>query len=128
MSDIKVKIELELDPGVAMMVSSLLLTYPQGNLARLIPLTEKGKEEIIDVGKSIAKQVRSQVSFKDIYEANCVKHEENMKSSKAYRLGFDCGMNGANDTNSHFSIFNTPEKTEMWEKGKGYSNYERSTR
>lgn len=36
----------------------------------------------------------------------------------AYNSGFDTGMYGANTTNSHFSIFSTPEKTKAWEVGK----------
>jgi len=37
---------------------------------------------------------------------------------QAYELGFDCGKNGANETNCHFSIFARPEYTKAWELGK----------
>lgn len=36
----------------------------------------------------------------------------------AYEMGKDCAINGANETNCHFSIFSTPENTKAWEKGK----------
>ena len=38
--------------------------------------------------------------------------------TKEYRAGFDCGINGANEENCHFSLFSTPERTKEWEKGK----------
>jgi len=40
------------------------------------------------------------------------------QEKQAYDLGFDCGKNGANTTNCHFSIFSTPERTRAWERGK----------
>ena len=36
----------------------------------------------------------------------------------AYEMGFDCAINGANEINSNFKIFNTPENTKSWEEGK----------
>jgi len=36
----------------------------------------------------------------------------------AYRMGYRCGVNGADETNCHFSIFSTPENTKEWERGK----------
>jgi len=36
----------------------------------------------------------------------------------AYKMGIDCGKNGPNKTNCHFTIFSKPEHTEAWEKGK----------
>lgn len=36
----------------------------------------------------------------------------------AYKMGHDCGLNGADETNCHFSIFSSPENTKEWEKGK----------
>lgn len=39
-------------------------------------------------------------------------------SDHAYKMGYDCGINGANKTNCHFSIFSSPENTKAWEKGK----------
>lgn len=38
--------------------------------------------------------------------------------SKAYLMGFDCAMNGANTTNCHFSIFSSEQNTREWEQGK----------
>lgn len=39
------------------------------------------------------------------------------RNAHAYRMGYDAGMNGANETNCHFSIFATPERTKQWERG-----------
>jgi len=36
----------------------------------------------------------------------------------AYKMGFDCAVNGANTTNCHFSIFASKDKTKAWETGK----------
>lgn len=41
-----------------------------------------------------------------------------MTTEQAYHLGYDCGKNGSNTTNSHFSIFSNPEFTKWWENGK----------
>ena len=41
-----------------------------------------------------------------------VNHKE------AYGHGYDCGINGANETNFHFSIFSSTENTKAWEQGK----------
>ena len=38
--------------------------------------------------------------------------------SYAYKMGFDCGKNGANTTNCNFSIFNSEDNTKEWERGK----------
>jgi hypothetical protein len=35
-----------------------------------------------------------------------------------YEAGYDCGKNGPNQTNCHFSIFSTPFNTRSWELGK----------
>jgi hypothetical protein len=35
-----------------------------------------------------------------------------------YEAGYDCGKNGANETNCHFSIFGSRENTKEWERGK----------
>ena len=36
----------------------------------------------------------------------------------AYKMGIDCAVNGATETNCHFSIFSSPENTKAWEQGK----------
>lgn len=38
--------------------------------------------------------------------------------SPAYTAGYDCGLNGANETNCLFSIFSSPEGTKEWQRGK----------
>jgi len=38
--------------------------------------------------------------------------------SYAYKMGYDCGVNGANTTNCHFALFSSKENTEEWERGK----------
>ena len=35
-----------------------------------------------------------------------------------YRAGLECGLYGPNETNCHFSLFSTREKTTDWERGK----------
>jgi len=35
-----------------------------------------------------------------------------------FQHGYDCGLNGPNETNSHFSIFSSAVKTKAWEQGK----------
>lgn len=37
---------------------------------------------------------------------------------QAYEFGRDCGINGANNINSHYSIFFSNENTKAWERGK----------
>ena len=37
---------------------------------------------------------------------------------RAYELGLDCGQNGSNENNCHFTIFSDPENTKEWERGK----------
>jgi hypothetical protein len=39
-------------------------------------------------------------------------------SNYAYKMGYDCAKNGANETNCHFPIFSSPENTKEWERGK----------
>ncbi len=41
-----------------------------------------------------------------------------VNSTEAYKHGYDCGINGANETNCHFSIFASKENTKAWERGK----------
>jgi len=38
--------------------------------------------------------------------------------SYAYKMGFDCGVNGPNQKNCHFSLFSSPQGTREWEEGK----------
>jgi len=37
---------------------------------------------------------------------------------ECYKAGFDCGLNGPNKNNCHFSFFTTHEKMKEWEKGR----------
>lgn len=41
-----------------------------------------------------------------------------LKNLDAYKMGYDCGMNGANQINCNFRIFGSPESTREWERGK----------
>lgn len=38
--------------------------------------------------------------------------------SDAYEMGYDCGKNGPNETNCHFTLFSSVNKTKAWELGK----------
>jgi hypothetical protein len=40
------------------------------------------------------------------------------QNKTAYELGWECGRDGANEQNCHFSIFSSPENTKAWEAGK----------
>jgi len=40
------------------------------------------------------------------------------KPDHAYKMGYDCGKNGATEENCHFTIFGTKEGTKEWERGK----------
>ena len=53
-----------------------------------------------------------------LIEAN--KYKGNLK--KAFEMGYDCGVNGANTTNCHFGLFSSPEMTKAWEEGKNRAN------
>ena len=35
-----------------------------------------------------------------------------------YQAGYDCGKNGANTKNCHFTLFSSPDKMAEWERGK----------
>ena len=41
-----------------------------------------------------------------------------MDKKYAQKMGYDCGKNGANLKNCHFTIFSRKEFTEAWENGK----------
>ncbi len=41
-----------------------------------------------------------------------------MDKEYAHKMGYDCGKNGANLKNCHFTIFSRKEFTQSWEKGK----------
>ncbi len=51
---------------------------------------------------------------------NTIKGLLSPKVSKkdAYKMGYDCGLNGADEENCHFAIFSSPENTKEWERGK----------
>lgn len=56
-----------------------------------------------------------------------------MTEREAYERGYDCGLHGSNEQNTHFSIFQTAEFTEAWTEGKndaknGKSNKYTSTK
>ena len=41
-----------------------------------------------------------------------------MNKEYAHKMGYDCGVNGANLKNCHFTIFGQKEFTKVWEEGK----------
>jgi len=44
----------------------------------------------------------------------------------AEQMGYDAGINGANEMNSHFAIFSSPEYTKAWERGKRRADAEKA--
>ena len=47
------------------------------------------------------------------YKKNNLKSFEN-----SYEAGYDCGLHGANNFNSHYKWFMSKESTKQWELGK----------
>lgn len=41
-----------------------------------------------------------------------------MDVKEAYTRGYDCGLHGSNEQNTHFSIFSDPAFTAAWTEGK----------
>lgn len=41
-----------------------------------------------------------------------------MEKSQVYEAGYDCGLNGANTTNSNFKYFTSQESMQEWNRGK----------
>ena len=41
----------------------------------------------------------------------------NRNEQYAYDMGYDCGLNGPNKENCHYSIFSKPEYKQAWERG-----------
>lgn len=41
-----------------------------------------------------------------------------LNNQDVFKKGYDCGKNGSNTENCHFSLFSTPERTKAWEEGK----------
>ena len=37
---------------------------------------------------------------------------------ESYKMGYDCGKNGSNEINCHYTLFATPGSTAEWERGK----------
>lgn len=62
---------------------------------------------------SLATKKKSMDVLNFIKEAN--KYRGNLK--KCYEMGFDAGLNGANEENCHFSLFATREMTDAWTQG-----------
>ena len=63
-------------------------------------------------------------------KGNCVagtdgnaQHQVDM--DHAYKMGYDCGLNGANTTNCDFHIFSSLEFTTEWERGQKQGDKER---
>ena len=54
--------------------------------------------------------------------------QEQVDEGYAEEMGYDCGMNGANETNSHFSIFSQKHMTEAWERGKARAEADKRSR
>jgi ribosome modulation factor len=46
------------------------------------------------------------------------ERRKEMNKEYAHKMGYDCGKNGANLKNCHFTIFSRREFTKAWEEGK----------
>lgn len=46
----------------------------------------------------------------------------------AYKMGYDCALNGPNTTNCHLSLFSVRELTQEWERGKADGEAEKRRR
>ena len=57
--------------------------------------------------------------------AYCLSAED-LAKKQAREAGIDCGLNGPNTTNCHFSHFATPKLTAAWEGGKRHGSDERA--
>ena len=53
------------------------------------------------------------MKFKDIQKSISTVDKE-----LAFKMGYDCGQNGADERNCNFSFFSNPELTKEWERGK----------
>ena len=52
-----------------------------------------------------------------------LSEEKLAEKSYAFQMGYDCAINGTSDKNCHFTIFDAPDKTEDWEKGKSVGEF-----
>lgn len=54
-----------------------------------------------------------------------LKYGEVKAEEQAYKMGYDCGLNGPTTTNSNFLLFSTEAKKRAWEEGKADAEAER---
>lgn len=54
-----------------------------------------------------------------------LNNPEEIDRLRAYNAGFDCGFNGSNERNCHFTYFSDPSKTKEWERGKADAERQR---
>jgi ribosome modulation factor len=45
-----------------------------------------------------------------------------------FAMGYDCGMNGADEKNCHFSLFSSPANTKAWEAGKAQAEKDKAAK
>jgi hypothetical protein len=43
--------------------------------------------------------------------------EKDITKTKYYKAGYDSIMNGSNEKNCNYTLFDTPEHTKLWERG-----------
>lgn len=60
--------------------------------------------------------MRTDVSFE--YLQQLIRSLPTAKEKVCYTMGYDCGLNGADEKNCHFSLFSSLENTKAWEAGK----------
>ncbi len=48
---------------------------------------------------------------------NMERRYSDSKLQECYEAGFNAGKNGADNNNSHFRLFDNPDRTKAWERG-----------
>ena len=101
-----------------------LLNYREGLLKKIGPerfkVLEIRKHNFNKMGKFEVELLISE--YKKKLHPWATERNKNNKTMKdktyAYKMGYDCGLNGSTLTNCAFGIFSSQENTKEWERGK----------
>ncbi len=64
------------------------------------------------------------VSFE--YLQKFIKNMPTTNEKVCFTMGYDCGLNGADTKNCHFSLFSSPANTAAWEAGKAQAEKDKA--